>query len=89
MAITRQQAITLGTFHYPGSGKDANKCFVWRRNGSTQTWVTRPAHYRVPVKYGLRTYGYIEAPEMVAVGAPSGDSVFAPADCPVCHGTRY
>jgi hypothetical protein len=29
----------------------------WRRNGATQTWKTRPAEFRVPVKYGLRSYG--------------------------------
>lgn len=27
-----------------------------RRNGRTQTWKTRPGHYRIPLKMGLRGY---------------------------------
>ena len=26
-----------------------------RRNGATQTWKTRPDHYSIPIKLGLRT----------------------------------
>jgi hypothetical protein len=28
-----------------------------RRNGMTQTWKTRPTHFRVPVKYGISNSG--------------------------------
>lgn len=28
-----------------------------RRNGKTQLWQTRPGHFRIPIKAGLRTYG--------------------------------
>ena len=31
-----------------------------RRNGKTKTWVTRPGEFRIPVKYGLRGYFYID-----------------------------
>lgn len=31
----------------------------WRRNGRTKTWKTRPGEFRIPVKHGLRSYGYI------------------------------
>lgn len=96
MAITREQALTLDTFHRPGQFvPDRDRCYVWRRNGRTQTWATRPTHYRVPIQYGARLpsdfHGYIEAPEMTArhgTNVMSGDSVFAPADCPCCHGTK-
>lgn len=30
-----------------------------RRNGKTQTWKTRPAEFKIPVKYGLYEYFYI------------------------------
>lgn len=26
-----------------------------RRNGKTQTWKTRPGHFRIPVKAGLKS----------------------------------
>jgi len=30
-----------------------------KRNGQTKTWVTRPADFRIPIKAGLKAYGYI------------------------------
>lgn len=32
----------------------------WRRNGATKTWKTRPNEFRIPIKRGLREYGYID-----------------------------
>lgn len=37
----------------------SNKHEVWRRNGQTKVWKTYPDEFRVPVKFGLRTYHYI------------------------------
>lgn len=39
-----------------------DKANKWRRNGKTKVWksASRSEHFRIPVKYGLRTYGYIE-----------------------------
>lgn len=31
-----------------------------RRNGRTQTWKTRPGEFRIPVKIGFKSYGYID-----------------------------
>ena len=31
----------------------------WRRNGATKTWKTRPGEFRIPIKRGLREFGYI------------------------------
>lgn len=56
--ITKFQAIFANEFHldkpnHPG------KCKVYRRNGQTQLWVTRPDNFRIPVKYGMYTYDNI------------------------------
>lgn len=35
---------------------------VWvnmRRNGKTKLWKTRPTEFKIPIKIGLREYGYI------------------------------
>lgn len=34
---------------------------LWRlrRNGATKLWKTRPSEYRIPVKAGLKSHGYI------------------------------
>lgn len=50
--ITKSQAETERYFH-------DDECRTWRRNGATQLWKTRPADFRVPVKYGLYAYGQI------------------------------
>jgi len=31
-----------------------------RRNGATKYWKTRPNEFKIPVKYGLYEYGYID-----------------------------
>ena len=46
--ITKRQAITEDEFHENGT------CRRCRRNGETQTWKTRPAEWRIPVRFGLR-----------------------------------
>ena len=58
MPISMEQALTAQEFHYhhPKTGK----VYRWRRNGKTKTWKTRPTEFRIPVKYGLYDYGYID-----------------------------
>lgn len=80
--ITKAQAITLSMFHEPRINRpnaEPNKCYLWRRNGETQTWKRAPrdTHFRVPVKRGLYTFGNITQAE-----APYA---YAPADCPLCN----
>jgi hypothetical protein len=58
------QVITYG----PRGGPHFPRTEEWRRNGATQTWRTRPDEYRVPVKYGLRSYGAL----IEGDGAPFG-----------------
>lgn len=30
-----------------------------RRNGKTQRWKTRPNEFRIPIKYGFKSYGQV------------------------------
>lgn len=32
---------------------------LWRRNGATKRWKTRPTEFRVPIKHGLYAYDYM------------------------------
>jgi hypothetical protein len=62
MPITKDQALTANEFHNgecrcivgPRGGKTVRQ-EVWRRNGQTQTWKTRPLEFSVPVKFGLKS----------------------------------
>ena len=55
--ITREQALTVDTFHE--NHETGGKIYRWRRNGQTQTWKRSPERFRIPVKYGLYQYGQI------------------------------
>ena len=64
--ITKEQAIGEIEFHYgscqrrhgPKGGVTMHQ-IVFKRNGQTKTWVRNPEEFRVPIKRGLREYGYI------------------------------
>lgn len=71
--ITKQQALNEQYFHIPSSTVPG-KCHTWRRNGSTQTWKTRPNDFRVPVKYGLYDYNQITHTD--------AHKFHTPAECP-------
>jgi hypothetical protein len=74
--ITKAQAVALsnGTLrndlHYTGKractrivgprGGVTIHVITYRVNGQCQTWITRPNDFRLPVKYGLREYGYVD-----------------------------
>jgi hypothetical protein len=64
--LTKEQALTSRSFHYGSCRFEVGprggirvKIEERRRNGATQTWKTRPEEWRVPVKYGMYTYGEI------------------------------
>ena len=67
MPVTKEQAITAEEFHYgectrtvgPRGGVTI-KCEVWRRNGVTRYWKTRPDEFKVPIKYGLKNCAYLD-----------------------------
>ena len=43
----------------------ADRWWTLRRNGQTKLWKTRPGHFQIPVKAGLRTCGYITHDNLV------------------------
>lgn len=53
--ITRVQALELkhGNIIIDIYGKS------WRVKGKIQTWKTRPEDFKIPIKHGLYTYGYL------------------------------
>lgn len=83
--ITKEQALTAREFHVTTAGYCIEhvgprggvtiKQEVWRRNGATQTWVTRPDDFRIPVKHGLRHYGQIHE--------NNADGFHTAEDCPL------
>ena len=82
--ITKEQALTAQEFHYgectrtvgPRGGVKV-KQEVWRRNGQTQVWKTRPNEFRVPIKYGLKACSQITQRE--------SHQFHAAEDCPLNH----
>lgn len=67
MAITFEQALSASRFHEDGCwetvgprGGVTGRVIEWRRNGATKTWKTRPGEFRIPVKYGMYSYDYID-----------------------------
>lgn len=64
--IDKEQAMMASVFHYGACtrtvgprGGITERVEQWRRNGSTQVWKTRPAEFRVPIKYGMRSYAQL------------------------------
>lgn len=64
--LNKDQAITANEFHYKECvriigprGGVTDEVVVYRRNGETKLWKTRPDEFRVPVKFGLRRCAYI------------------------------
>lgn len=58
--VTKENQENISTFYHVSlldSRKQPLKC---RRNGQTKTWKTRPNEFKIPVKYGLYEYGYID-----------------------------
>jgi hypothetical protein len=49
----------MGCDRFHEEHEPAGKIYEWRRNGATQTWKTRPDDFRLPVKYGIRSYDAI------------------------------
>lgn len=87
--LTRERALNSMEFHYngdggcrltpvgPRGGGGGPKVTRVRRNGTTQTWKTRPAEYRVPVKYGVR------ARDQFSIREYDANNWHAAEDCPL------
>jgi hypothetical protein len=81
--ITKEQALTECEFHagcqkiVGPRGGVTFKPSIFRRNGQTQTWKTRPDNWRIPVKRGLYEYG--------AITHDDADLFVVRAECPICN----
>lgn len=80
--ITKKQAMAADYFHLGDCTKHVGprggvKLVIsnWRRSGRTKLWMRRLDDFRVPVKYGLRSHGYVTAQE--------AHEWHVPEDCPV------
>lgn len=61
--ITKEIALTLrhGQILHHKTLKNAGKTPMRVRvTGKVKVWKTRPEEFRIPVKYGLKTCGYVE-----------------------------
>lgn len=59
--ITPKMAMTANEFyHRKLKYKDGKTPIRVRRNGATKVWKTRPGEFRIPYKYGMYDFGYID-----------------------------
>jgi hypothetical protein len=59
--VTPKAAMNASEFyHRTLKYKDGKTPIRVRRNGATKTWKTRPGEFRIPVKYGMYEYFYID-----------------------------
>jgi hypothetical protein len=77
--ITRQQAVDTEITRFHEEHEPAGKIYEWRRNGATQTWKTRPDDFRLPIKYGQKSYDNITP--------ANAHLMHAEQDCPTRHVT--
>lgn len=71
--LTKEQALTEREFHvYHRSTK---RCYKWRRNGQTKTWVRDPDRWELPVKYGLHGYNTF-------TNTHNPEVIFVASECP-------
>lgn len=59
-AITLENAMSAQRFEHVSSQNADRTPIRCRRNGKTKTWKTRPGLFQIPVKYGLKSYFYID-----------------------------
>jgi hypothetical protein len=59
--ITPQSAMNANEFwHRTLKYSDGKTPLRVRRNGKTKVWKTRPGEFRIPYKYGMYEFGYID-----------------------------
>lgn len=57
--VTKEQALAASMFHHISATNADGTPQRFRANGKCKTWKTRPDDFRVPVKRGMYTFGYI------------------------------
>jgi hypothetical protein len=84
-AITREnigtvrEAFTHITDRRSKAKPGATRVVSARSNGAVKTWVTRPAEFRAPFKYGLRDCFYITPDNAHQWFTTAEDAAAAPA----------
>ena len=57
--VTRENCEKLNRFeHITAKNADGTRLRA-RRNGKTMTWKRKPESFSIPIKHGLRNFGYI------------------------------
>ncbi len=62
MLTKHQSQIGAEFWHMIETNADGSPCRA-RRNGKTQVWITRPAEFKIPVKFGFARTFYITEKE--------------------------
>jgi hypothetical protein len=66
-----------------------NRYWKLRRTGRTQTWKTRPTHFRIPVKAGLNKTGALTHESHIGIGNPQDAPDFVVATDPNHEEVRH
>jgi len=60
MTRLEAKALRVGTTLHHNTAKNVDgTCVRWKINGQIKLWKTRPADFSVPIKHGLRDFGYL------------------------------
>ncbi len=51
-----------------------------RRNGQTKIWIKSPKRFSIPIKAGLRAYGYLNQLSEIGLGNPQDKPEFLVTD---------
>ena len=70
--LVKQGDILYSTQHRNADGTPER----WRANGQTKRWKTRPNDFRIPLKRGLREYGYLTQRNMDAFAASESSAEY-------------
>jgi len=78
MSLTQDEIMNATVFHVGtcmrstgARGAVTVSTELWRRNGATKTWKTRPGEFVIPVKHGLRNYSTITHEDLALVHTAS------------------
>lgn len=60
LTIEQAKSLTYRNILCMNDNKNADgTCVRWRVNGAIKTWKTMPGRFQIPVKHGLRDFGYV------------------------------
>ena len=74
--MTIQQAKNLKIGDYVYQDWNEKKVIKWKINGQVKTWKRDSNRIRVPLKYGLYTYGYLTEKNLLIFRTTEKDNKF-------------